>query len=218
MSKIVPVIHIIDWPQVKYNVDMCYRNGVDFIFLIKHGGKAPIDKLIECFYNTKELYPDLKVGVNFLQATTLESFKIANSMKITPDAIWSDVSHVNLDDLSIAEEIKKENYKNIQYFGSIAFKYQRQPSPDELKKLCKIAPNYMDVVTTSGPATGVAANITKIQNMKEWVGDAPMAIASGVNYGNKSVYSQYIDYLLVASSITDSATEFIIEPKLKELL
>jgi predicted TIM-barrel enzyme len=75
----------------------------------------------------------------------------------------------------------------------------------------------MDIVT-SGPATGVAANISKIKNMKECVGDDPMAIASGVNVENKSVYSQYIDYLLVASSITDGTTELIIESKLKELL
>jgi len=39
-----------------------------------------------------------------------------------------------------------------------------------------------------------------------------------VDAKNKEMYSEFVDYLLVASSITNPQTELIIESKLKEIL
>lgn len=215
MSKIVPVIHTINWKQVKYNLDICHNNGVDFVFLINHGGKKPVDSLIENFYQTRELYPDMKVGLNFLQLTTVESFKVSNTLN--PDAVWSDVSFITPDDLTIANEIESER-KGLTYFGSVAFKYQKQPASDQLEEICLTAKNYMNVITTSGPATGTPASEVKIANMRKYIGNHPLAIASGVDINNKSMFAKYVDYMLVASSITDARTEIIVEQKLKDLL
>ena len=76
----------------------------------------------------------------------------------------------------------------------------------------------MDVITTSGAATGVAADLEKIRTIKSYISNHEMAIASGVDYKNKDMYSEFVDYLLVASSITNPQTEMIIESKLKEIL
>ena len=75
----------------------------------------------------------------------------------------------------------------------------------------------MDVLTTSGDATANAPSIEKIRIMKQYIGDMPLAIASGITPENKSSYEQWVDYFLVASSITGEG-ELIIEEKLKDLL
>lgn len=217
-GKIIPVIHTIDMNQVKYNLDLCKNNGIDFVFLINHGfGPKCVENLQTYFKLSKEMY-DIKIGLNFLQVDTPEAMAIVNSMSIKPDALWVDKSYITPNDLTKAELIKDLNDKSIKYFGAVAFKYQKQPSKDELQLVCETATNYMDVVTTSGAATGIAADLEKIKTIKSYIGNHEMAIASGVDFKNKNMYSEFVDYLLVASSITNPQTEMIIESKLKELL
>ena len=57
----------------------------------------------------------------------------------------------------------------------------------------------------------------KIKLIREYLGDHPMAIASGVSIENILSYNDIVDFLLVASSITDR-NEFIIKEKLDELV
>ena len=217
-GKIIPVIHTIDLTQVKYNLDLCKNNGVDFVFLINHGfGPKCVDTLINYHNFAKENY-DIKIGLNFLQLDTPEAMAIVNSMETKPDALWVDKSYITPNDLSKADLIKELNDKSIKYFGAVAFKYQKQPTKDELQLVCETATNYMDVITTSGAATGVAADLEKIRTIKSYISNHEMAIASGVDYKNKDMYSDFVDYLLVASSITNPQTEMIIESKLKEIL
>lgn len=75
----------------------------------------------------------------------------------------------------------------------------------------------MDVITTSGPGTGQPASVNKIARIRSYIGDFPLALASGVNKDNKKLFEPYVDYMLVASSITDKG-EMINEEKLIELL
>jgi len=218
MTKVIPVIHAIDWNQVRYNLEMCSNNGVDFVFLINHGyGQDRVNELVNYHNCAKEMF-DMNIGLNFLQLDTPDALNKVNTMSITPDALWVDNSYITPDNLHKADLIATLNPKGVKYFGAVAFKYQKQPTRDELKLVCETACNYMDVVTTSGPATGAAANIEKIKTIKSYIGEHEMAIASGVNSENKKMYAEFVDYLLVASSITDSHTEIIIESKLKEIL
>lgn len=59
----------------------------------------------------------------------------------------------------------------------------------------------MDVVTTSGPATGQAADIAKIKTMRASLGKTPLAIASGISPENISLYLGVADCFLVATSL-----------------
>ena len=59
--------------------------------------------------------------------------------------------------------------------------------------------------------------ISKIEKIRSYIGDFPLAIASGVNKENKKLFEPLVDYMLVASSITDH-NEMIDEIKLQELL
>jgi predicted TIM-barrel enzyme len=65
----------------------------------------------------------------------------------------------------------------------------------------------MDVVTTSGPGTGHAAEVEKIRRMKQALADAPLAIASGIAPENVGHYLPYADAFLVATGISRSFTE-----------
>jgi len=228
--KIVPVIHCLSAEQVMYNADVCYSNGIDFVFLIDHNLHSDID-IKEYFYMIKDKYPGMAVGINYLQLDTFDALSEANILKseclkysYKLDAVWADKSYITKNsyigggsDLDMAEKILSNN-KGYLYFGSVAFKYQKQPHPDELEWVCKTACEYMDVITTSGPSTGKAADIEKIKLMKSYIGNHPLSIASGLSYLNKSQFDPYVDYGLVASSITERTTEKIIESELKKLI
>jgi predicted TIM-barrel enzyme len=89
------------------------------------------------------------------------------------------------------------------YFGGVAFKYQRKV--EDLETAARIARAYMDVVTTSGPATGEAADIEKIRRMRDGLGPSEaLAIASGLTVDNVSEYLPYADVLMVATGVSES--------------
>jgi predicted TIM-barrel enzyme len=60
----------------------------------------------------------------------------------------------------------------------------------------------MDVVTTSGEATGRAAEPAKLQAMHEEAGETPLGIASGITPDNVRAYTPYVTWFLVASGIS----------------
>jgi uncharacterized protein len=198
---IVPVIHVLNWKQIKFNLDICQRNGINFVFLINHGHDNPVTTLVEWLLKSKIEYPNIKIGVNFLQLKTEEAIIVANQYGAS--AIWTDYQGTGKRDSPL--------------FGSVAFKYQKHVPDDKLEFVCKEAMKYVDVITTSGPATGKPASIEKIKKIRSYIGDFPLAIASGINIENKKIFEPLVDYMLVASSITDS-NEMIIEEKLINLL
>ena len=206
MSKIIPVIHCTNRTQIRFNLDICNRNNIEMVFLINHNsGENSTEDLVEYFRMAKSEFPNMKIGLNFLQLNTSESIKKCNEIG-NVDAIWSDYEYP-IDPIM----------SNQIYFGAVAFKYQKHVPNDMLEDVCKKAMGHMDVVTTSGTATGSPANINKIKMIRDYIGNHKLAIASGITSQNKSLYEPYVDYMLVASSITDSS-EKIIESKLIELI
>ena len=91
------------------------------------------------------------------------------------------------------------------YFGGVAFKYCRRV--EQLEAAARIAIRYMDVVTTSGPGTGKAAEPDKLRRMRQALGSFPLALASGVTPENVTDYLPYVDCFLVATGISKSFTE-----------
>ena len=199
-TELIPVIHVLNKQQVLRNAATCYANGIKKVFLINHA----VDKttLLECAFTVKEVY-QLWVGINLLGYPIEEVI----SSPYFADALWCDQTLTK-------EKAEHRKFKG-QLFTGVAFKYQ--PQPGDLKAACEEAKLYTDVATTSGVGTGKPANIYQMQLMRMYLGDHPMAIASGVSAENVHFYKGVADYLLVASSITDS-NEIIVESKLKELL
>ncbi|CAD7959193.1 unnamed protein product [Amoebophrya sp. A120] len=78
---------------------------------------------------------------------------------------------------------------------------------------------YMDVVMTSGTATGIAAERAKILSMRTGVGpEKPLGLASGVTPDNLAEYlSLGVDVVLVATGVSDDFHE-LSEDKLQRLI
>lgn len=86
-------------------------------------------------------------------------------------------------------------------------------------KAASLAAKFMDVVTTSGSATGVAASVKKISDMREGCGDVAMALASGVTPENASQYIPLVDAFLVATGISPPGDFYNLDPiRLRALL
>lgn len=201
-TEIIPVIHMLNKNQVLTNVKICIECGIKKIFLINH--QVSEQDLIECANIVKNEYPSLWVGINILGIST----ESAINKNLQFDGLWCDAT-ISSDDVK-----KYRNFKGL-FFGGLAFKYQ--PQPKDLKIACDDAILATDVATTSGVGTGKAANVDKIKTIREYLGEHPMAIASGVSSENIHNYKDIVDYLLVASSIT-STNEMIYKEKLIELL
>lgn len=202
-TEIIPVIHMMNENQVMTNVRICIECGIEKVFLINHA-VSKYD-LISCAGQVKNKFPNLWVGVNMLGESTENalSTEAINGF----DGLWCDAT--------ITPERAKEirSFKGM-FFGGLAFKYQ--PQPTDLKLACEEASLATDVATTSGSGTAKAADIEKIKTIRGFLGNHPMAIASGVSAQNIDNYKGIVNYLLVASSITSSG-EMIIKDKLIEL-
>ena len=88
---------------------------------------------------------------------------------------------------------------------AVYLKYQRHV--EDLETAARLAAKYMDVVTTSGPRTGGAAEVEKIARMKAAIGSYPLALASGITPENVHAYLPHADCFLVATGISRSFSE-----------
>ena len=76
----------------------------------------------------------------------------------------------------------------------------------------------MDVVTTSGIATGNAAEISKISTFRSALPDTPIALASGITPENALNYAM-VDCFMVATGINIADDFYNIDPeRLKSLI
>ena len=203
-KKFLPVIHVLNMDQMLRNLEIAKSNGADGVFLINHG---PLrwTRLLTLHVKAVELYPDLWIGINFLDLPTHEVFQhVPESLH----GIWADDGGIHEKSITYAKKIvrhRKESSFTGAYFGGVAFKGQGYVQ--DVKKVARVATDFMDIVTTSGDGTGQAASIDKIVSMKEAIGDRSLALASGVTIDNVGVYLPHVDYFLVATGICSSFHE-----------
>lgn len=82
----------------------------------------------------------------------------------------------------------------------------------EVGKAASLAAQFMDVVTTSGSATGVAANVKKISDMRAGCGDVALGLASGVTPENACEYVSLVDAILVATGVSPPGDFYNLDP------
>jgi hypothetical protein len=175
---VLPVVHVESLDQALRNTHVARQKNCDGVFLINHG--MPYTRLLNIHHSIFNEFSDWWIGVNCLDLHPWEVFA----------QITDEVAGVWVDNAFIDEQAERQRFAERitearlnsgwqgLYFGGVAFKYQRHV--DDLKKAAILATKYMDVVTTSGSATAVAAEVNKIQTMKEAMGPYPLAIASGI--------------------------------------
>ncbi|MBM3205739.1 adenine phosphoribosyltransferase [Candidatus Shapirobacteria bacterium] len=214
---VLPVIHVETKKQTLHNAEIAKESNADGVFLISMKGMNHQD-LLKMHAMVKKEFATWWVGVNYLDLPTICVFENLNS-KV--GGIWADNARIYefLKEQIYAEQIahaRKESGWQGLYFGGVAFKYQE--NVNNVKKAAGIAKHYMDVVTTSGEATGSAPDLRKIEIMKEAVGDSPLAIASGISPENVKNYLKCADCFLVATSLLKPGTEDFDPSRVKKLI
>lgn len=206
---ILPVVHVQDRLQAITQSSLAKSAGADGVFLIGHSMQAK--DLMACATAVRETLPGFWLGINFLDLTPKHAFEFLDRAAregTIINGLWTDTASRETDALRACSP-------DLAYFGGTAFKYQRQP--EDLEAAAREASLCMDFVTTSGPGTGLAVSLSKMQAMKQGVGSRSLAIASGITPENVVDYLPYADAYLVATGISRNFREFD-EAKLNRLV
>ena len=222
---VTPVIHVQNHAQTLRNIAHVARLGAAGVFLINHD--FGVEPFLPILRSVRAACPDLWIGVNFLAQSGRVAFPILGQLAAENceiDAYWADDACM---DERVATQTEAEAIAAIRaasgwrgmYFGGVAFKKQRPVDPAMHEYSAQIARTFMDVVTTSGVATGQATDLTKIKEFRRGLGASPLAIASGVTPDNAAEYAADVDCFLVATGINKPGDFYNIDPaRLSDLL
>ena len=226
-TVILPVIHVIDLAQTVRNVRIAVTEGAQGVLLINHDYEY--QRMLPIVADVRSQFPGLWMGLNFLAVTGLEAFSILGQLHedgTLIDAYWADDAcideHASPDTqtqaLAIDAARKKSGWRGL-YFGGSAFKKQRPVAQSDYAKAAAAATAFMDVVTTSGVATGKAIDTAKVDAFRAGCGDSALAIASGVTPENAHHYVGKVDCIVVATGINEEGDFYNLNPvKLRALL
>lgn len=217
---VLPVIHVLDAEQAGANVEIAIRAGAAGVFLINHDFEK--ERLIPIIGAVRRAWPSLWLGVNFLAVTGRDAFPVLGDLVrsgIAVDAYWADDARIDEcraeDDQPEADEIEAartaSGWQGL-YFGGTAFKKQRPVTPEDYPASATIAARHMDVVTTSGIATGEAADLAKIETFRRSVGDRPLGLASGITLDNAAAFAPLVDAFLVATGVNVPGDFYHLDP------
>ncbi len=224
---VLPVIHVLDAEQAQKNIEVAISGGCPGVFLINHDFEK--EKLVPIIKEMRQTFPDVWIGVNFLAVTGKFAFPILGELQaegIQVDGYWADDARMDErrpeDDQLEAEEIaaiRKSSGWNGLYIGGTAFKKQREVDPAQYAKSARIATRYMDVVVTSGVATGHAADVGKVDIFRDHCADTALGLASGITPENAAHYAEAVDLFMVATGINFEGDFYNIDPdRLKHLM
>lgn len=223
---VFPVIHVLDNEQAETNTLIAMEAGSQGVFLINHD--FPYQQFLPIIRDVRRAFPDIWLGVNFLAVTGKDAFPVLAELEaenIRVDAYWADDARIDErssgDHQTEAEDILKVKSAcgwNGLYFGGTAFKKQRDVSPDDYQTSATIARDFMDVVTTSGIATGHSADLSKMETFRQACGETPLALASGITPENVMQYTPFVDAVLVATGINIKDDFYNIDPARLEKL
>jgi len=224
---VLPVLHVLDAQQAQTNIRTAIDGGCAGVFLINHDFEK--EKLVPIIKEMRQAFPGIWLGVNFLAVTGKYAFPILGQLQhegCQVDGYWADDARIDErradDDQPEAEEIaaiRKQSGWNGLYIGGTAFKKQRDVAPELYGNSARIASRYMDVVVTSGVATGHTADVGKIDTFRTHCADTALGLASGITPENAAQYADAVDLFMVATGINFEGDFYNIDPdRLKHLM
>jgi len=195
---VLPVIHHRDEETTFKNAEVAFSEGCSGLFLISHTGDDSV--IPELAARIKRQYPDKMIGINLLTQKAHVALRLSLAMGL--DATWVDspgITSAGPDDTALALFGVTANNPQHLLFASVAFKYQQEePYP---AVAAGHAARLGMIPTTSGSGTGEETPVEKVATMRNAIGDAPLAIASGVTPENALRYVDTVTYCLVATGI-----------------
>jgi len=204
MTTILPVIHFASAEATLQAAETAFDAGCDGVFLIHMGGA---DRLLDApAVAVKRRWPERFVGTNRLRMSAADAVRLDASLGL--DGTWSDAPGIStvprhagdLSPLAAAVAAAQAQNPAFRFFASVAFKYQ-PPEPDP-PAAARLAAAQGWIATTSGAATGVAADMAKLAGMRVALGTLPLAVASGVTPENAAEHARYVSHILVATGIS----------------
>lgn len=214
---VLPVIHVLDTPRTLRNLREVVGAGAAGCFLINHDFEPA--RFLPIIRDVRAAFPALWMGVNFLAVTGRDAFPMLGGLAregVTVDAYWADDARIdehgiNAEAHEIAQVYRDSGWTGM-YFGGTCFKKQREVAPEHYADAAREACGFMDVVTTSGVATGHEAELGKIDTFRQAIGDHTMALASGITPENASSYAD-VDCFMVATGINEPGNFYDIHPE-----
>lgn len=217
---VLPVVHVRDAAQAERNLATALDLGAPGVFLINHDFLRT--ELVPILRDVRARFADAWIGVNFLATTGFDAFPTLGDLAregVRLDGYWADDARIDErrptddqpDAAAIAGVRQRSGWDGL-YFGGTCFKKQREVAPEHHATAARTAVGFMDVVCTSGPATGRAADLDKISTFRAAIGDAPLAIASGITPENAHVYARDVDCFMVATGINRPGDFYEIDP------
>ena len=224
---VLPVIHVLNYEQTHRNIVIAMEGGCPGVFLINHDFEK--EKLLPIIKRIRATFSDYWLGINFLAVTGEFAFPILGALQsegICIDGYWADDACIDERraendqiEANRINTVRKESGWQGLYIGGTAFKKQREVDPAKYAYSGRLASNHMDIVVTSGIATGHAADIGKITTFRKSCGDTALAVASGITPDNAGEYIDDVDLFMVATGINLDGDFYNLDPnKLKNLM
>ena len=215
----LPVIHPVAKPIALTSIQTAVDSGADGVFLINQGMTS--EEVLDFVPEVNRLFPDIWIGVNLLGTSPETVIELIADLPV--GGIWTDNAFIDEREdeqpagFRFRDARKRYGWKGL-YFGGVAFKYQREVPTPLLPDVARKACPWMDVLTSSGPGTGRAAETDKVRALRTGAGAHPMALASGVGPENIASYLPYVDAYLVASEIETQKYSGVLVPERTKLL
>jgi predicted TIM-barrel enzyme len=213
---LLPVIHPISRDAAIEASRVAHTCGVKGVFLIDQGMHER--NVLQLAREVRDRWPSLWIGLNLLTRTPADALSSALKTCGFVDGIWSD--NAGIDERGSDHprahpraqcfvDTQRATSWNGLYFGGVAFKYQREVASADLARAAALATPYMDVLCTSGPGTGHAADVEKVRDLRVGLGNRhAMALASGITPENVQIYMPYVQAFLVGTGIEESLGVF----------
>ena len=193
---LLPVVHPIGRKEAHAAIHVAHGLGVPGVFLIDQDMHER--DVLQLVREVHTLYPTLWIGINLLSRAPADALAMALNACGFIDGIWSDNASRDAEVFVAAR--RAASWSGL-YFGGVAFKYQREVAAANLCRTATAAVPYMDVLCTSGPGTGHAADIEKVRALRAGLGEHAMALASGITPENVRSYMPYVQAFLVGTGI-----------------
>lgn len=178
--------------------------GADGVFVVNNGFYINYAVLFAAASQLKELSPPwFFVGINPLDLDTVEAIQKMKFLGTILDGLWVDSGEIYETEVEAgvrADVLFALNTFKKTFFGSFAFKTDKKEVKD-LVAVARVAAEFFDVPVTSGPATGVAADVEKIKTIKNAIPKKLFALASGITEENVHQFLPFVDYFIVGTSL-----------------
>jgi hypothetical protein len=204
---LIPVIRFSTAAAAMANANIARDAGCDGVFLVHPEGEDGL--LIPVTRHIKEEWPAGMVGIHFKNTPAMAALDLSLGNGL--DMTWTDnISQSNSSEASRVASVLGKLTSHL-FFDSIDPSGFHQKPPDPFEAATKTRRHRMIPATRFSPEDETE-EIRKLAILRSAVGNAALAVASGITVENVHALTPYASHLLFASGASD--TFFTLDPEL----